>query len=247
MTLNPNGVRDAESVGRLGTVLGVWAHPDDETYCAAGVMAAARRAGNRVVCVTATRGERGARGHERPAEEVASQRSAELERALALLGVDEHVFLGYPDGGCDAVDASGPVARLRRVIADVQPATVLTFGPDGLTGHGDHMAVGRWAVGAARGTDAAVHAVTRTPGWVDEFLVVLAATGMFRRSAPTPTPVDQLSIHLELTGELLLSKEAAVGCHHSQVTTVRTALGDDAFRRTLAEEAFRVLPSPHRP
>ncbi|HXV94036.1 MAG TPA: PIG-L family deacetylase, partial [Pseudonocardia sp.] len=43
----------------LGTILGVWAHPDDETFLTAGLMALAREAGNRVVCATATRGERG--------------------------------------------------------------------------------------------------------------------------------------------------------------------------------------------
>ena len=41
----------------LGTVLTVWAHPDDEAYLAGGLLAAVRDAGNRAVCVTATRGE----------------------------------------------------------------------------------------------------------------------------------------------------------------------------------------------
>jgi len=43
----------------LGTVLGVWAHPDDETYLSAGLMARSVEQGARVVCVTATRGEEG--------------------------------------------------------------------------------------------------------------------------------------------------------------------------------------------
>ena len=43
----------------LGTVLGVWAHPDDEAYLSSGLMAAARDAGHRVVVATATYGERG--------------------------------------------------------------------------------------------------------------------------------------------------------------------------------------------
>src|SRR3954463_15396505 len=44
---------------RLGNVLGIWAHPDDEAFLSAGLMAAVRDAGNRVVCVTATSGELG--------------------------------------------------------------------------------------------------------------------------------------------------------------------------------------------
>ena len=41
------------------TLLGVWAHPDDEAYCSSGLMARVRDAGGRVVVVTATRGEQG--------------------------------------------------------------------------------------------------------------------------------------------------------------------------------------------
>ena len=46
-------------VAPLGTILSVWAHPDDETYLAGGVMAAARDRGQRVVCASATAGEHG--------------------------------------------------------------------------------------------------------------------------------------------------------------------------------------------
>ena len=42
-------------VTSLGTILGVWAHPDDETYLTGGLMARARTPVERVVCVTATR------------------------------------------------------------------------------------------------------------------------------------------------------------------------------------------------
>ena len=56
-------------------------------------------AGHRVVCVTATRGEAGGN-----AADLAELRTAELEAALAVLGVEEHRWLDYPDGGCDRVD-----------------------------------------------------------------------------------------------------------------------------------------------
>ena len=41
------------------TLLGVWAHPDDEAYMSAGLMAEFRRRGDRVVIVCATLGEHG--------------------------------------------------------------------------------------------------------------------------------------------------------------------------------------------
>ena len=64
----------------LGSILAIWAHPDDESYCCAGLMAAAVRAGERVVCVTATRGELGSTDLERwPAgPQLADVRTKEL-------------------------------------------------------------------------------------------------------------------------------------------------------------------------
>ena len=46
----------------LGNILGVWAHPDDEAYLTAGIMARAVRGGSRAVCVTAARGRGGSAG-----------------------------------------------------------------------------------------------------------------------------------------------------------------------------------------
>ena len=43
----------------VGTLLGVWAHPDDEAYLSSGLMALARRHGQRVVVLTPTDGEDG--------------------------------------------------------------------------------------------------------------------------------------------------------------------------------------------
>jgi LmbE family N-acetylglucosaminyl deacetylase len=74
----------------LGTILGVWAHPDDEAFLSSGLMADAVRKGDRVVSVTATRGELGSWDEERwPSESMGEVREAELEESLAILGVTE--------------------------------------------------------------------------------------------------------------------------------------------------------------
>src|SRR3954465_12949413 len=113
----------------LGTVLSVWAHPDDETYLCGGLMSEAVRRGNRVVCVTATRGELGSPDEERwpSGAPLAEARTKELMEALAELGVTEHIWLAYPARGCTDVDAAEAVDRLRAVVGDVVPDTVLTF------------------------------------------------------------------------------------------------------------------------
>jgi LmbE family N-acetylglucosaminyl deacetylase len=46
-------------IRELGTVLSIWAHPDDEAYLCGRIVAMAAAARSRVVCVTATRGELG--------------------------------------------------------------------------------------------------------------------------------------------------------------------------------------------
>ena len=73
----PTRQADAPRVATdLGTVLGVWAHPDDDIYLSAGLMAAAVDAGSRVVYVTATRGEGGSMDEERWPPETMGARSA---------------------------------------------------------------------------------------------------------------------------------------------------------------------------
>jgi len=84
------------------TLLAVHAHPDDEAIGTGGTMAKAVAAGHRVVLVTCTRGELGEivvpdlatpENHRRLGE----LRAAELEAALAELGVTEWDNLGYRD------------------------------------------------------------------------------------------------------------------------------------------------------
>lgn len=153
-----------QTVRRLGTILGIWAHPDDEAYLAGGVMAAAAEAGQRVGCVTATAGEHGTDDPSRwPPARLGRVRRRELAAALRVLGVHEHTWLDYPDGGCSDAPTGEAVARLVDIIERYRPDTILTFGPDGITGHPDHMAVGRWARLAAEAAALREQATQTTP------------------------------------------------------------------------------------
>lgn len=226
----------------LGTVLSVWAHPDDESYCCAGLMAEAVAHGQRVTCVTATRGELGSTDEERwpPGPALAQVRTRELAACLAELGVSEHIWLDYPDGGCADIDDAAAIARLREIAERVQPDTVLTFGPDGATWHPDHMAVSRWTTQALRGTGAKVHYTSITPQWYELLSqYVDPAMVMMTDKAPLVHPVEALSIHTVLDGALLDTKERAMRCQESQIGPMLALLGEDNFRRMLAEESFR--------
>lgn len=222
-------------------MLSVWAHPDDETYSCAGLMAAAARAGNRVVCITATRGELGSTDPDRwpPGPQLAEVRTRELAAALAVLGVTEHHWLDYPDGGCDAVDDAVAIARLREYVDRIRPDTVLAFGPDGGTYHPDHIATSRWVTAAVAGTDAVLHYATVTPEFQAEQRKYVDPAVVMMADRPAVTiPADRCSIHVVHEGEILDLKMRAMLCQESQVAPMLALLGPDLFRTLLAVETF---------
>lgn len=98
-------IKTPKDIRKLGTILSVWAHPDDESFLAAGVMATAARQGQKVICVTATRGENGSYDESRwPVHAIGKIRSKEMVAALNVLGIEHHHWLGYKDGMCADID-----------------------------------------------------------------------------------------------------------------------------------------------
>jgi LmbE family N-acetylglucosaminyl deacetylase len=231
----------SSDVGNLGTVLGVWAHPDDETYLSGGLMVRAAAAGQRVVCVTATAGERGSDDPaSMPAAHLAAIRRRELETALDILGVAEHHWLGHPDGSCgdvDAAEAAGPLASLVR---EIDPDTVLTFGCDGFTGHPDHVAVGRWARAAVHeaGSPARVLTPARTAAWIERFDPLHRRLDAFADGFPVPVDPAELVLDLRLDRTTLDRKVAALEAQPSQTRPVVEAVGRPRWRAWIARESF---------
>jgi len=220
----------------LGTVLGVWAHPDDEAYLSAGLMGALRDAGHRVVVATATYGEQGSA--EMPPDELAAVREDEMRASLTMVGVHEHCWLGYRDGEC--ADADGGVASVAQLIAEIEPDTILTFGPDGMTGHSDHCAVSAWTTAAwrASGARARLLYATLTPGFHAEWGNLNERIGLWMYGSPPVTPDNELALYVALAGADLDRKIGAVLAHVSQTTGLVTAVGPDTFRRWWSAEAF---------
>jgi LmbE family N-acetylglucosaminyl deacetylase len=123
-------------------VLGLFPHPDDEAYAAGGLLAHCAAAGAEVRIVCATRGEAGTdrRGVAAPGGALAALRTRELEASCRALEIGSPELLDLPDGGLAAIDADAAAAELTRRIAAVDPALVVTLGPDGVYGSLDHMA-----------------------------------------------------------------------------------------------------------
>lgn len=228
----------------LGTILGVWAHPDDDIYLSSGLMALAAAAGNRVVDVTATRGEGGSMDEERwPSESMAEIRTDEMRRSLEILGVQEHRFLeGLLDVDMQTpLDQSGAVQVLE-VMREVQPDTVLTFGPDGMTGHEGHKSVSAWvgeAFEVAAKPGARLYHATATPEWAETWLPRLEPFAIFLPGTPPIVARDGLAIDYSLPDDVLDLKFRAIQAHESQVEGLVEVFGDH-MREWMAVEYFRL-------
>lgn len=229
------------------------AHPDDEAYLSAALMARARQSGYRVVVVTATRGERGTPDPDRwPPPRLAVLRQRELELSLATVGVHEHHWLGLHDGTLAAVPADRVVDRLTRLVRDVRPDTIVTFGPEGMTGHSDHATVSRWTTAAwlAAGARARLWYATLTPRFHRTWGHVNERIGLwFPGSTPPCTDTSRLAAEVVCDRRLLAVKEAALRAHASQTEPLVDLLGRDRFRRWFARESFVAAqpPSPTFP
>ena len=141
------GVRVRRGESRNRTLVCVFAHPDDDAYGAAGSVALhADEPDFRFVLVHATYGEQGEIRPGFPATRhtLGSVRKAEDEAAWRAHGrvPDRHEWLGMPDGGVADLPFEDVVGAVAGILEEEDPAVVVTFGPDGIFGHPDHIAIG---------------------------------------------------------------------------------------------------------
>ena len=129
------------------TFAAVVAHPDDDTFGVAGTVALhADEPGFRFVLVHATSGEAGMISDPALAtrDSLGRVREDEDRRSWVALGrtPDRHEWLRYPDHGLADVPFDELVDRVEAILRDERPDVVSTFGPDGVTGHPDHITIG---------------------------------------------------------------------------------------------------------
>jgi LmbE family N-acetylglucosaminyl deacetylase len=247
------------------SLLAIFAHPDDESIAAGGTLTRHAALGWRTALICATRGERGPISDESLAdyENLGEVRERELRAACAILGVEWLQFLDLEDGGVAA--ALGAEAeektleKIVRAIRELRPQKVITFGPDGLYGHEDHIAIGQLATKACAMAGAPVEnafpqqlreALTahRVPelyyatvpqGYYSNLIAQLAQSGSETHLWGIPpeqfgVPPEEITLALDIT-PFLDRKLAALRCH-------RTQLDDShAFTKLTRELAVRIF------
>lgn len=240
------------------------AHPDDEAYSTYGTVA--RYASDpefRLVVLHATDGENGeiAPGVPTTRAGLGQWRRNEDDNAWAELGrtPDRHDWLGLPDGGLERVGAELLRERVAAFLREERPDVVCTFGPDGVTGHPDHIMM-------CTATTEAFHLVRAEPG---PGMVRLLQAGIplsaFERGQrwseqhgkrvwdPTRlyhlrgTPDELIGLKVDVTPHLDL-KLAAIKEHRSQRHVMFDPEGtDDEWRKVLKWETWIIAWPPRHP
>jgi len=193
-------------------LLAVFAHPDDETFRPGGTLALLARSGVRVQVLTATRGEAGSCGDPPlcTLEALPAQRERELHCACAALGIAPPHLLDYTDGHLADANAEALTAQILAAIKETGVQALLSFGPDGLSGHPDHLAIGRCAaVAFHRAEEVAALYTVAVPA-------SLADAMDLRQLQAVPDADIALAVDVSAAWE---AKLAAMRCHATQLAS----------------------------
>jgi LmbE family N-acetylglucosaminyl deacetylase len=242
------------------TLAAIVAHPDDDTFGCAGTVALhAEDSAFRFVLVHATRGEAGqiAEGSGATRDTLGAVREEEDRRSWVTLGrePDRHEWLGLPDGGLADHPFEGLVDAIATILAEERPDVVVTFGPEGVTGHPDHITVGRAAteafhrVRAVAGPGLSRLVYDALPdSAIAEWNRRLVAAGLppFDPTQPfQPRGVPDATIGLSVDTSSVADRVlAALHEHRTQVDDFR-AMSDDDWREAMSRE-WGVIAWPSR-
>lgn len=132
-------------------LLCILAHPDDESLGVGGTLARYAAEGVETCLLTATRGQRGwfeSQGPYPGEQALGEIREGELRAAARVLGVRDLALLDYVDGDLDQADPQVIIPQIAAHLRRVRPQVVITFGPDGVYGHPDHIAISQFTTAA---------------------------------------------------------------------------------------------------
>ena len=218
----------AESQNRPRTIVVLLAHADDES-AAGPALARYAREGVQVQLIIVTDGSGGSGTQtylQRPdsgptGDALAKARADEARCAATALGGREPILLGFPDGKLgDYLGDRGLMTRVTDRIAKeierLQPDVVVTWGPDGGTGHPDHRIVSNIATQLLR---------FGAPGMPERLFYMYLPVETFRLANPQrgepPLLVPQakyFTVKVPFKPADLDAAFSAMACHKTQFT-----------------------------
>ncbi len=218
------------------------AHPDDESFLFAGTTLQFEDQGKVIGIICATKGEKGADRLNRNLStfEMAKIRTKELLGACHILNCECKNFYDYPDGGLDQVDFDELVNKLIKDIDRHQPEIILTFGDEGVSGHRDHIAIGKAATKAAMNAENKPKEVWKAsiPASMAEDFVIHAEKRRVHHKHYVPTQLvgvpDEKLIKINVS-KYKDQKLEAIEAHKSQY------IASLIWPQFLEEECFEVI------
>jgi LmbE family N-acetylglucosaminyl deacetylase len=204
-------------------LLAVFAHPDDETIVSP-ILAAYARKGVKVHLAIATDGQKGVQPHAGiPAgEALAKVRAEEARCAARELGIQAPILIGLEDAGLATIEPwpGEPLDRLAealtKVLADINPDVVITWGPEGAYGHADHRLVG----------DVVTQLFQAGGDNAGRTLYFVGFTADRTKKSPPwygfklyPTAAELLTARIPFNEKDSAAARRALSCHKSQATT----------------------------
>ena len=213
-------VVSAQSASRR-PIVAIFAHPDDERVIGP-LLSRLAREGRETHLVIATDGSQGVTDFAKiPAgAELTAARVKEATCAATRLGVRRLHLIGLPDGGLASFEVLGKLRpALAAIIDSLNPAAIITFGPEGGTGHPDHRLVG----------DVVTQIVEGDARYANIDLLYASLPTERLRTAPAAEPTvngmtqSLLTVRVPFTDKDLAAGREEFACHQSQYTPEQMA------------------------
>jgi LmbE family N-acetylglucosaminyl deacetylase len=214
--------RPIASETRPGTLVAIFAHPDDESIVSPALARYARE-GTKVYVVVATDGRKGVSAHAGipGGDSLATVRAGEARCSANALGAQPPVLLGFEDAGLSVLSPwpGEPLDRLGKrieaTLRELKPDAVITWGPEGGYGHQDHRLVGDVVTQVFQSGAVAESTKLYYVGFLAERLAQ-SPRWFGMHIYPTASPL--LSARIAYDAQDRAAARRALGCHRSQAT-----------------------------
>lgn len=209
--------------------MAILAHPDDESFAMGGTLAKLSHQNWQVFLLCATRGEAGIEGV--GYQEAGRIRERELQLAAKHLGISVD-FLNNIDGTLANIESKQLIEDVKSFIEKLQPEIILTFGPDGLSSHPDHVAI----------SDHVTKAVTQFfPNITLLYIAPSEATvlGCGVSSYESPSDLGRIVVNVS---EYKLEKVKAIQAHVSQEPPLKRKAEEEVDQISCVEHFMVAQP-----